>query len=262
MRKLLPLLLVCVLPFAAWAAEGERSCGPVDCDPVTIDLSDRAALHRGARLFVNYCLSCHSASYMRYERMGQDLGIPEELLRANLMFTTAQVGDLMTVAMRAQDAADWFGTSPPDLTLVTRWRSPEWVYTFMRSFYRDPESPTGWNNLVFPNVAMPHVLYERQGEQRVVYETVAETAPTEQNGEVVEKVVEAPVFQRFELDKPGIRTPQEFNRDIRDLTNFLVYLGEPAKLVRYRVGAYVLIFLAVFLFVAYLLKKEYWKDIH
>lgn len=256
-RKLLPLLWFCALPFAAAAVEGDKSCGRVECDRVTIDLSDQASLQRGARLFVNYCLSCHGASHMRYERMGQDLGIPEELLRENLMFTTDRVGDRMTVAMRAEDAADWFGTRPPDLTLVTRWRSPEWVYTFLRSFYRDPGSETGWNNLVFPNVAMPHVLYELQGEQRAVYETVAQAAGAEQNGEA-----ETPVFRGFELDEPGSRTPQEFDRDIRDLTNFLVYLGEPAKLVRYRVGVYVLVFLAVFLFVAYLLKKEYWKDIH
>lgn len=262
MRKLIPWLLLALLPFGAWAAEGHKSCGTVDCDPVKIDLADKPSLQRGARIFVNFCLSCHSAGYMRYNRMGQDLDIPEDLLKENLMFAGDKVGDLMKTAMRKEDAADWFGTAPPDLTLVTRWRSPAWVYTYMRGFYRDSKSPSGWNNIVFPNVAMPHVLYQWQGEQRPIFDTVSEKVVVEQDGKSVEQSVDTHEFANFELERPGLKTPQEYDRDVRDLTNFLVYLGEPAKLVRYRIGIFVLIFLAVFLVAAYLLKKEYWKDVH
>lgn len=241
MRTLI-LLMLLALPLGLQAAEGHGGCGLVKCDAVKIDLDDKPSLQRGARTFVNYCLSCHGASFMRYERMGRDLGIPEDLLKQNLMFGTDKPGELMKTSMRAEDAKKWFGTQPPDLTLVTRWRNPEWVYTYMRGFYRDDKSATGWNNVVFPNVAMPHVLYEWQGEQRAVYKDSK--------------------FERLEVVKKGSRTPAEFDRDMRDLTNFLVYLGEPAKLDRYRIGIYVLIFLIVFLFFAYLLKKEYWKDVH
>src|SRR5690606_18934662 len=159
------LLWLLAVP-SAWAVEAGHECGEVECDPVRIDLGDRPSLQRGARIFVNYCLSCHSASYMRYERMGRDLGISEELVRENLLFAAEQVGDLMQAVMSTEDATDWFGTAPPDLSLVTRYRDPEWVYTFLRGFYRDDDSPSGWNNVVFPNVAMTHVLFEWQGEQR------------------------------------------------------------------------------------------------
>lgn len=241
MRTLIVLLFI-ALPFGAQAAEGHGGCGELPkCDVVSIDLTDKASLQRGARTFVNYCLSCHSAGFMRYNRMGDDLGIPEDLLKANLMFATDKPGDLMKTAMRPEDGKEWFGTTPPDLTLVTRWRNPDWVYTYMRGFYRDPKTPTGWNNVVFPAVAMPHVLHEWQGEQRAVYKDGT--------------------FERLEMAKPGSMNAAEFDRSIRDLTNFLVYMGEPAKLDRYRLGLYVLIFLAVFLIVAYLLKKEYWKDV-
>jgi ubiquinol-cytochrome c reductase cytochrome c1 subunit len=242
MKIIIVLAFLASLPLAAWAVDEDKSCGDVECDAVKIDLNDKPSLQRGARTFVNFCLSCHNASYMRYNRMGQDLGISEALVEENLLFAADKVGDSMKVVMRNQDAANWFGTAAPDLTLVARWRSPTWVYTYLRGFYRDDKSPSGWNNIVFRNVAMPHVLYEWQGEQRTVVE----------NGE----------FVRFALDKPGSKTPKQFDRDMRDLTNFLVYLGEPAKLVRYRIGIYVLIFLAVFSIVAYLLKKEYWKDVH
>lgn len=238
MRMLAVLILLLGLASGVRASEGgEHGCGMVKCDPVKVDLHNQESLQRGARTFVNYCLSCHSAGYMRYNRVGRDLGIPEDLVKEDLVFTSAKVGDLMKVAMRSEDAKEWFKSAPPDLTLVTRSRSPEWVYTYLRSFYRDDKTATGWNNAVFPNVAMPHVLYEAQGEQRWA------------DG-------------KLQLTNAGTRKPEEFDRDMRDLTNFLAYLGEPAKLDRYSVGFYVLIFLAVFFVVAYLLKKEYWKDVH
>jgi ubiquinol-cytochrome c reductase cytochrome c1 subunit len=243
MKKLLILLVLAVLPVAAFASSGH---GP-KLDPVNIDLNDTASLQRGARIFVNYCLSCHSASYMRYNRMGHDLGINEELVKENLLFAADKVGDLMKAVMPPDDAKLWFGVAPPDLSLITRARKPAWVYTYMRSFYRDPESHSGWNNVVFPHVAMPHVLNEWQGDQRAVFKKDAHGVD---------------VFEGFELERPGSMSAKDYDAAMRDLTNFLVYLGEPAKLVRYQIGLYVLIFLAVFLVFAYLLKKEYWKDVH
>ncbi len=256
MKKILIAMLVAVAP-AAFASGGDAKL-----DPVKIDLGDKASLQNGARIFVNYCLSCHSASYMRYNRMGQDLGISEELVKENLLFAADKVGDLMKAVMPKEDARDWFGTAPPDLSVTARSRGADWIYTYMRSFYREDKSPSGWNNTVFPHVAMPHVLYEWQGHQRAVLRTEKETHRVEEGGKSVEKTVEKQVFDRFELEKPGSMSPQEYDKAMRDLTNFMVYLGEPARLQRFTVGIYVLIFLAVFLAVAYLLKKEYWKDVH
>lgn len=255
MKKILITMLVAIAP-AAFA-----SGGGAKLDPVKIDLGDEVSLQNGARIFVNYCLSCHSASYMRYNRMGQDLGISDELVKENLLFAADKVGDLMKAVMPKEDARDWFGTAPPDLSVITRSRGADWIYTYMRSFYREDKSPSGWNNTVFPHVAMPHVLYEWQGHQRAVLRTEKETHRVEEDGKLVEKTVEKQVFDRFELEKPGSMSPQEYDKAMRDLTNFMAYLGEPARLQRFTVGIYVLIFLAVFLVIAYLLKKEYWKDI-
>ncbi|OGI49142.1 MAG: cytochrome C [Candidatus Muproteobacteria bacterium RIFCSPHIGHO2_12_FULL_60_33] len=247
MKKLLILLVMVGLPAGAFAAGGHKSCGTVECDAVDIDLGDKASLQRGARIFVNYCLSCHSAGYMRYNRMGRDLGISDELIKENLLFAADKVGDLMKAVMPKEDARLWFGVAPPDLSLIARARKPAWVYTYLRSFYRDSKSPSGWNNTVFAHVAMPHVLYEWQGDRRAVFKKDAHGVE---------------VFERFELQRVGSMDKQAYDRAMRDLTNFLTYLGEPARLVRYEIGIYVLIFLAVFLVFAYLLKKEYWKDIH
>src|SRR3990172_7533918 len=242
MKKLLILLVMVGLAAGAFAAGGHKSCGTVECDAVDIDLGDKASLQRGARIFVNYCLSCHSAGYMRYNRMGRDLGISDELVKGNLLFATDKVGDLMKAVMPREDARDWFGVAPPDLSLIARSRKPAWVYTYMRSFYRDSKSPSGWNNVVFANVAMPHVLYEWQGDQRAIFKK-------DEHG--------AEVFERFEIERVGTMNQKTYDDAMRDLTNFLVYLGEPAKLVRYEIGVYVLIFPAVFLVFPYLLNKEY-----
>lgn len=242
MKKLALLLMLAGLPAGAFAAGGHGA----KLDPVKIDLGDTPSLQRGARIFVNYCLSCHSAGYMRYNRMGHDLGISDELVKENLLFAADKVGDLMKAVMPVEDAKKWFGVAPPDLTLIARSRKPAWVYTYMRSFYRDDKSPSGWNNIVFPHVAMPHVLYEWQGHQRAVFKT--------ENG--------VPVFDKFELERPGSMSRERYDEAMRDLTNFLVYLGEPAKLERYRLGVFVILFLLVFGVFAYLLKKEYWKDVH
>jgi ubiquinol-cytochrome c reductase cytochrome c1 subunit len=258
MKKLIVTIFLAALPAAVLASGGE---GP-KLDAVKIDLEDQPSLQRGARIFVNYCLSCHSAAYMRYNRMGKDLGISEELVKENLLFAADKVGDLMKAVMPAEDAKAAFNTVPPDLTLVTRSRGPEWFYTYIRSFYQDDKSVSGWNNLVFPHVAMPHVLYEWQGHQKPVYRTEKVTAHVEQNGKMVEKVTEEEIFDHFELVKPGSMATKDYDAAMRDLTNFMVYMGEPAKLERPRIGIFVLIFLAVFFVVAYMLKKEYWKDVH
>ncbi|HJX19191.1 MAG TPA: cytochrome c1 [Acidiferrobacterales bacterium] len=258
MKKAILILLCAALPGVSLASGGEH----VKLDAVKIDLSDKASLQRGARTFVNYCLSCHSASYMRYNRMGEDLDISDELVKGNLMFAADKTGELMKTAMPREDAMKWFGTAPPDLSLVARSRGPNWFYTYMRSFYRDDRSPSGWDNTVFPNVAMPHVLHDVQGLQRAVYRTEKHESESVKDGKKVKKVTEEKVFDHFEIEKPGSMTPQQYDESIRDLTNFMVYVGEPAKLVRYRIGIVVLVFMAIFLVVAYLLKKEYWKDVH
>ena len=258
MKKAILILLCAALPGMSLASGG----GHLKLDAVKIDLSDRSSLQRGARTFVNYCLSCHSAAYMRYNRMGEDLGISEELVKGNLMFAADKTGELMKAAMSREDAKKWFGTAPPDLSLVARSRGPEWFYTYMRSFYRDDKSSTGWNNTVFPSVAMPHVLSDVQGLQRAVYRTEKHESESVKDGKKVRKATEEKVFDRFEIEKPGSMTAQQYDESMRDLTNFMVYLGEPAKLVRHQIGIMVLVFLAIFFVVAYLLKKEYWKDVH
>jgi ubiquinol-cytochrome c reductase cytochrome c1 subunit len=258
MKKLFAIILLAVMPAAVMASGGE---GP-KLDHVSTDLGDKASLQRGARIFVNYCLSCHSAAYMRYNRMGADLGISDELVKENLLFAADKVGDLMKAVMSAEDAKAAFNTVPPDLTLVARNRGPDWFYTYMRSFYQDEKAVSGWNNMVFPHVAMPHVLYEWQGAQKAVYKTHKVKVHAEENGKQIEKEVDEETFDHFELDRAGSMSVREYDDAMRDLTNFMVYMGEPAKLVRPRIGIYVLIFLAVFFVVAYMLKKEYWKDIH
>jgi len=240
MKKLFLLLTLVSMPVFA-------SGGGAHLDDVDIDMSDTASLQRGAGLFVNYCLSCHSAAYMRYNRMSEDLQIPREAVEDNMMFTADRIGGLMKTAMPAEDAKKWFGKAPPDLSLSARSRGPEWLYTYMRSFYLDNTSPSGWNNVLFEKVAMPHVLYNLQGARHAVFKK-------DEHG--------VEVFDHYEMVKPGSLNEDEFDSAVRDLTNFMVYLAEPARMVRYKLGVYVLIFLSIFFVFAYLLKKEYFKDVH
>jgi ubiquinol-cytochrome c reductase cytochrome c1 subunit len=243
-KRYLPLLLILVPALTLAAEDG------VHLDKANIDPDNQQSLQRGARLFVNYCLSCHAAGLMRYERMGQDLGISEPLVAENLMFTGGKVGDLMTVATNPEDAVEWFGTVPPDLSVIARARGVDWLYTYLRSFYLDPSRVTGVNNLVFPDVGMPDVLWELQGWQKPVITTVKDPDGTER------KVIE------LELEEPGLMSPKEFDRAVRDLVNFLDYMAEPGKHDRRALGVKVILFLLVFLVVAYLMKKEFWKDVH
>lgn len=225
--------------------------GGVHLDKADIDLSNKHSLQRGAKLFVNYCLSCHSAHFQRYNRMARDIGLTDEQVIDNLMFASDKVGETMTIAMSRKDGKAWFGAPPPDLSLVARSRGADWLYTYMRTFYVDETRPFGVNNVVFPSVGMPNVLWERQGIQTAVFRT-----------EVDKDGKEKQVLDHMELTEPGTRTPAEFDKDVRDLVNFLVYVGEPAQLERKALGVKVILFLLVFLVVAYMLKKEYWKDIH
>ncbi|MBK1722408.1 cytochrome c1 [Thiocystis violacea] len=243
MRKLILATLLLLAPVALLASETAH------LEHADIDLRDQASLQRGAKYYVNYCMGCHSLQYMRYNRMAADLGIDEVSLRQNLLFGDAKPGDLMTNAMRADDALKWFGTAVPDLTLVTRWRSPDWVYTYLKSFYQDDTRPYGVNNVVFPLVGMPHVLGDLQGKQE------AEMEPPEEPGAT-------PEIEGVKLVEQGSLSPKEYDTMVRDITAFLTYAGEPFKLQRERLGMYVLLFLGVLFIFAYLLKKEFWKDVH
>lgn len=246
MRKLIVAFFFAVLPGLSLAA---GSGFPLD--KVQIDLSDKASLQRGAKLFVNYCLSCHSAQYMRYNRMGRDLGLTDEEVQQNLMFAAEKVGDTMKVAMTPADGKAWFGATPPDLSVIARARGADWLYTYLRTFYVDEKRPLGVNNAVFPDVGMPHVLWELQGMQKAVYKTVKAADGSDKQ-----------VIAGFEQVAPGKMSKAEYDAAVRDLVNFMVYVGEPARLQREAMGWWVLGFLAVFFVVAYLLKKEYWRDVH
>jgi ubiquinol-cytochrome c reductase cytochrome c1 subunit len=220
----------------------------VTLDDAGIDLTDKASLQSGAKSFVNYCMGCHSLKYMRWNRMAQDLGIDDADLRQNYLIGNAKPGDLMTIAMRPQDGEKWFGTEVPDLTLVARWRSPDWVYTYLKSFYVDPTRPYGVNNVIFPNVGMPNVLQGLQGTQDAVF--------GEHHGEG------AAAITGVKLVEPGSMSPEQYDAMVRDITAFLTYAGEPMQLERQHLGIYVMAFLVVLFVLAYLMKKEFWKDVH
>jgi ubiquinol-cytochrome c reductase cytochrome c1 subunit len=248
--------MLLAVPLAAAAAESVK----LDRLPADVNPHDSLSLQRGAQVYVNYCLGCHSAAYMRYNRL-QDLGLTEQQIRDNLIFTGAKVGELMKIAMDPRDSKEWFGTPPPDLTVIARARSSsagsgaDWLYSYLRGFYRDSSRPTGWNNTVYPNVGMPHALWQLQGEQ--VLATEVQSIPRGSKGEMEKREV-----QKLVLEKPGSMKPAEYDRMVGDLVNFLVYVGEPSRRSRVELGIYVLMFLGVLFVFAYLLKKEYWKDVH
>ena len=217
---------------------------------IEVDIHNRNTLQRGAKYFVNYCLSCHSSRYARYKWVGRDLGLTEEMVKKDFIFTDSKVGDLMEVSMSAKEAQSWFGAVPPDLTLVARARGKEWLYTYLKSFYLDDTRPMGVNNAIFQHVSMPHVLWDLQGWQKPIYKTI-----TDENG------TERQIIADFELVEPGTLSVAEYDRVVRDIVTFLSYMAEPAKLERQSVGIWVVLFLLGLLVVVYLLKKEYWKDV-
>lgn len=238
------LFLALALPTAAFASTA------MHLDKAPINYNDHESLQRGAKVFVNYCLNCHSAGYMRYSRM-TDIGLTEAQIKDNLLFASDKPGNLMTVAMTAKDAKAWFGAAPPDLSVITRSRGADWVYTYLRSFYRDDSRGTGWNNLVFDKVGMPHVLQELQGHQAPVFHSVqGEDGKTHQ------------VIDHLQLVKPGKLTLAEYDALTADLVNYLAWVGEPAKAARMTTGLLVVLFLSLFFVAAFYLKKAFWKDVH
>lgn len=232
-----------------WSVAGLAAGPTVPLDEAKVDLHDKASLQRGAQLFMNYCLGCHSMEYQRYNRTFNDLGIPEDLGEANLQFTGEKVGDLITNAMPAEAAGAWFGTAAPDLTLVARVRGADWIYTYLRSFYVDESRPFGVNNTVFPNVGMPHVLQELQGVPRKT------TEERMIDGEMQD------VYVGIKTDGSGMLSESEYDQAMLDLTNFLVYTGEPMLLEQRQLGWKVFGFLLVFTILAWLLKREFFRDV-
>ena len=227
---------------AALAAAG----GPVQ--QAGNDLSDRASLQRGAKLYMNYCSSCHSLKFLRYSRMAEDLGLTEEEVMGNLNFTGAKFGEHIQVTMRNADGEAWFGKMPPDLSLISRVRGSDWIYTYLKSFYLDESRPLGWNNQLFPNASMPNPLWELQGLQHAEF------------GEPDAAGTRHP--ERLVVTSAGRQSAADFDQSVRDITNFLEYAGEPAALKRQALGVWVILFLVALTFLAYLLKQEYWTDVH
>ncbi len=239
MRSLLVAWLL--MPVLVFAAGGGLKLDHADIDP-----ADTVSIQRGAKVFVNYCLNCHSASYMRYNRL-MELGLSEQQIEDNLLIAGGKIGDTMQVAMPLADGKAWFGVAPPDLSVVARSRGADWLYTYLRSFYRDEARAMGWNNVAFPNAAMPHVLWKLQGIQRL-------------NADEAE--AHGAVHSALELETPGTMSVQAYDDLVRDLVNYLAYMGEPARVKRVRIGIIVLLFLGLMAVPAWLLKREYWKDVH
>jgi len=267
MNKLAAAFLALLLLAAAGTAVASGGAD-VRLEPAPINRLDSASMQRGARTFVNYCLSCHSAKYMRYNRL-TEIGVDVGMIQDNLMFATDKIGNPMTIAMTARDAKAWFGAPPPDLTVEARVRGADWLYNYFLGFYKDDASASGWNNLVFPNVGMPHVLWKQAGIGRLVsteykdheealaaaiaVKGLAVLAPARDHKYVVETIA---------VDEPGAMTPAQYKVMVADLVNFLDFMGEPAKNRRINLGIIVLLYLGILFVFAYWMKREYWKDVH
>jgi len=245
------LMIALVALFSMLPLFASASGGNVHLEKANYDLSDKASLQNGAKLFMNYCFACHSTGYQRYQRVATDLGIPDQLMKENLIFTDSKIGELMHNSMDKKEAAKWFGSAPPDLTLEARLRGADWIYTYLHSFYVDESRPFGVNNTVFPDVGMPHVLEELQGISTPTYAVI-----TDENG------IEHRTVVALSSDETGEMSSDEYDQAVLDLVNFLVYAGEPNKLERQSLGVWVIAFLLVLFILSYLLKKEYWRDIH
>ena len=240
MKKLLQTCLLLLLPLGVFASEG------MELDSADIDLTDKASLENGAHLYVQYCLGCHSTKYIRYLNLADDFDIDENEILSKVAPDGAGIYDKMLTAMNGHDAKKWFGIQPPDLSLIARSRGADWLYSYLKGFYADPKKPLGVNNAFFPDVGMPNPLWKLQGKQVAVYETI--------DGQEV--------ITELELEEEGTMSADEFDKSVNDIVNFLVYAGEPVQLERESMGKYVLFFIFVFGIIAYLLKKEYWKDVH
>ena len=241
--------------------------GNENLDEVYINMNDKESLRNGAEIFAQNCLTCHSAQYARYNRVAEDLDIPLDALKGRYMFASEKTGDRMVSNMSVEDAKKWFGVTPKDLTLVSRVRKPNWVYTYLRSFYKDDSSLTGWNNSLFENVAMPHVLWEMQGSPELISlpEKNKEEHADDDHGHAKAEVDESIYIAggaKFDMSNRGAMSNAEFDSAMRDLTNYLVYLAEPAIMKRKTIGVWTLAFLIILLGLVILLKKEYWRDVH
>lgn len=239
--------LACALGFGAGSVAAQENI-PLDRAPDNGE--NLASLQHGAQLFVNYCLNCHSANLMRYSRL-EAIGIPQKQIEDNLLFTTDKVGNTMSIAMRPDDAKAWFGVAPPDLSVEARARGRDWLYTYLRSFYRDDTRPTGWNNMVFENVSMPNVLWQLQGERTAKFEDMVD----EETGEKVHR------FLGYQQVTPGTLSPVDYDSDVADLVAYLGWMAEPEQKTREQLGVWVLLFLGVLSFFAWRLNAAYWKDI-
>jgi ubiquinol-cytochrome c reductase cytochrome c1 subunit len=252
MKKLILTLIAALGIVTGAQASGGDS---IAWDKAPNKLSDLPSLQNGAKLFVNYCLGCHSAAFMRYNRL-RDLGLTEQQIKDNLLFTSAKVGDTMTATIDPRQAKEWFGANPPDLTLVARSRSghggtgADYLYTYLRTYYRDPTKATGWNNLIFPDVGMPNALWELQGDREPVFAT------RQEHGKQVK------VFQGWKQLTPGTMTPIQFEEAVGDLVGYLQWMGEPGQNARVRVGVWVLLFLGLLTAVTWRLNAAFWKEVH
>jgi ubiquinol-cytochrome c reductase cytochrome c1 subunit len=246
--------LIAVSVVLAMALPAFAATDSIPWDKAPNKLNDLSALQNGAKIFVNYCLNCHAAAYMRFNRL-KDIGLTEKQIKDNLLFTTNKVGDTMKISMDAKQGKDWFGGNPPDLTLIARSRSgsggtgADYIYTYLRTYYRDDSKATGWNNLAYPNVGMPHVLWELQGQRRPVFEDV------EQHGHTTQ------ALKGWEQVSPGKMTPREYDEAMGDLVNYLQWMAEPNQNSRVQIGVWVMLFLLIFMVIAWRLNASYWKDI-
>lgn len=248
------ILLALIASFSIMTGVHASSSNVIAWDKAPQSTNDLASLQNGAKLFVNYCLNCHSAAYMRYNRL-RDIGLTEQQIKDNLLFATEKVGDTMKASIDPKEAKGWFGANPPDLTVIARSRAghggsgADYLYTYLRTYYRDESKATGWNNLAFPNVGMPHVLWQLQGERKPLFEE------HESHGH------KAQVFKGWEQIKPGAMTSVQYDQAMGDLVNYLQWMGEPAQNTRVRIGVWVLLFLGMFTVIAWRLNAAFWKDI-
>lgn len=254
MKKAVSLLIASAAMVLGFAGPARAAGEGIAWDKAPVQTNDFASLQNGAKLFVNYCLNCHSAAFMRYNRL-QDIGLTEAQIKDYLLFSTEKVGDTMKSAIDPKQAKEWFGANPPDLTLIARSRSghggtgADYIYTFLRTFYPDATKPTGWNNLAFPNVGMPHALWELQGKREPVFDTITSHGH------------ETKVFKAWQQVTPGTMTPLQYDQAVGDLVNYLQWMAEPAQNTRVRVGVWVLLFLTLFTFIAWRLNAAFWKNV-
>jgi len=250
------ILLAAVAAALAASAAPARAAEGARLDAIEVNVHNIASLQSGARTFVNYCLNCHSASLVRYNTL-RAIGLTDDQIRDNLMFTAEKIGMPMAIAMTPVDAKEWFATVPPDLSVIARARGADWLYTYMRTFYRDASSPTGWNNLVYTRPVMPHILWQLQGERILQEEEVRK------DGKPILGPDGRPAkLIRLEMVRPGSQSTAEYDKTVYDLVNFLAWMGEPTQVERRRLGIWVLFALVVLVFLTYFLKRAYWKDVH